>query len=101
MNPDRLYNLIVEPHTTEKTTNIGDHGNQYGFKVIPDASKGEIKEAVEKLFEVTVVKVRTVNVKGKIKQRMIRRGAESRFKSWKKAYVRLVPDDNIDLSRML
>lgn len=100
MNVDRLYNVIVEPHVTEKTTNIGDQGNQYTFKVAQDATKDEIREAVEKLFEVTVLKVRTVNVKGKVKRRMLRRGAVSRFKSWKKAYVRLQADDSIDFTRV-
>ena len=101
MNNDRLYNVIVEPHVTEKTTNIADQGNQYSFKVVPDATKHEIKYAIEKLFDVTVVKVSTVQVKGKVKQRMFRRGSASRFKSWKKAYVRLAPDDAIDFTRGL
>lgn len=101
MNETRLYQVIVEPHVTEKTTNIADQGNQYGFKVAPDATKTEIKEAVEKLFGVTVKKVSTVNVRGKVKRRMFRRGEPSRFKSWKKAYVRLADGDDIDFTREL
>ena len=100
MTPDRLYNVVVMPHSTEKVTLIGDRGNQYGFIVQPDANKHEIKQAIEKLFDVKVLKVRTVNVKGKVKQRMAR-GRYSRFKSWKKAYVRLAPDDSIDFTRSI
>ena len=99
MNDDRLYSVIVEPHVTEKATNIGDQGNQYTFKVLKDATKHEIKHAVEKLFDVSVLKVSTVNVKGKVKPRMLRRGSVSRFKSWKKAYVRLAEGDDIDFTR--
>ena len=101
MKPDRLYNVIVSPHITEKTNAIGDKGNQYGFKVAVDATKHEIKEAVEKLFEVSVIKVTTVKVHGKVKQRMARRGAVSRFKSWKKAYVRLAAEDSLDFTQEL
>lgn len=99
MNDDRLYNVIVAPHVTEKTTMIGDHGNQYSFKVAPNATKHEIKTAIEKIFDVKVLKVSTVNVKGKVKARMLRRGSVSRFKSWKKAYVRLAEDDSIDFTQ--
>ena len=99
MNENKLYNVIVEPHVTEKTTNIAEQGNQYSFKVVPSATKYEIKEAVEKLFEVTVLKVSTVKVKGKVKRRMVRRGSVSRFKSWKKAYVRLAEGDAIDFTK--
>ena len=101
MNEALLYNVIVEPHVTEKTTNIAEQGNQYGFKVAPDATKDEIKEAIERLFDVKVLKVSTVNVKGKVKRRMLRRGAASRFKSWKKAYVRLAEGDEIDFTKDL
>ncbi len=99
MKDERLYKVIVQPHVTEKTTNIGDQGNQYAFKVAYDATKIEIKQAVEKLFNVNVIKVSTVNVKGKVKQRMLRRGSVSRFKSWKKAYVRLAEGDAIDFTK--
>ena len=98
MNPDRLYNVIIEPHVTEKTTLIGDIGNQYTFKVAVDATKQEVKQAVEKLFEVEVLKVRTVKVQGKVKQRMMR-GRVSRFRTWKKAYVRLAEGNEIDFTK--
>lgn len=100
MTPDRLYNIIVEPYVTEKTTQIADLGNQYGFKVAVDANKHEIKQAIEKLFDVQVLQVRTVKIHGKVKRRMTR-GRVSRFKSWKKAYVRLAEGDEIDFTKEL
>ena len=54
MNKERLYTVLVEPHITEKATNLGASSNQYAFKVVPDATKREIKAAVEELFSVTV-----------------------------------------------
>ena len=94
MNPERLYTVIIEPHITEKATNLGDLSNHYAFKVARDATKREIKTAVETLFNVTVEHVTTLNVKGKVKRNF--RGVTSRFKSWKKAYVRLADDDILD-----
>jgi large subunit ribosomal protein L23 len=93
MNQERMYTVLLEPHFTEKVAILGDKSNQYGFKVARDATKAEIKEAVEKLFNVTVEKVSTVNVKGKVKRTL--RGV-SRSKSWKKAYVRVVAGQEID-----
>ena len=68
MNKERLYTVLVEPHITEKATNLGASSNQYAFKVAPDATKREIKAAVEELFSVTVTNVTTLNVKGKVKR---------------------------------
>jgi len=93
MNQERLYQVLVEPHFSEKVANIGDASNQYGFRVAADATKPEIKEAVEKLFDVKVEGVSTLNVKGKVKRTM--RGI-SRGKSWKKAYVRVAAGQEID-----
>jgi len=93
MNQERLYTVLVEPHFTEKVSGLGDETNQYAFKVAPDATKAEIKEAVEKLFSVSVEKVSTLNVKGKRKRTM--RGM-SRKKDWKKAYVRVAAGQDID-----
>lgn len=93
MNQERLYNVLVEPHFSEKVSLLGDKANQYGFKVARDATKAEIKEAVEKLFKVTVEGVSTVNVKGKVKRTV--RGI-SRSKDWKKAYVRVAEGQEID-----
>lgn len=93
MNQERLYTVLVEPHFSEKVALLGDASNQYGFKVARDATKAEIKEAVETLFKVTVEGVSTLNVKGKVKRTV--RGV-SRSRSWKKAYVRVAEGQEID-----
>lgn len=98
MKVERLFNVLRGPHVTEKTTRVGDESNQYGFKVAKDATKAEIKEAVEKLFEVTVLKVTTINYKGKRKRRI--NGRINQGKGWKKAYVRILPDEVIDLTEL-
>lgn len=93
MNAERLYTVLVEPHFSEKVSAQGDVANHYGFKVSVDATKAEIKEAVEKLFGVTVDKVTTLNVKGKTKKTV--RGI-TRKKNWKKAYVRVAAGQELD-----
>lgn len=93
MNPERVFTVLLEPHFSEKVSIQGDVSNQYGFKVAKDATKAEIKEAVEKLFGVTVDKVTTLNVKGKHKRTF--RGV-SRKKNWKKAYVRVAAGQELD-----
>jgi len=93
MNPERVYTVLLEPHFSEKVAVQGEKSNQYGFKVAKDATKAEIKEAVEKLFGVTVDKVTTLNVKGKNKRTF--RGV-SRKKDWKKAYVSVANGQELD-----
>jgi len=93
MNFDRAANILLSPHITEKATLIGDSSNQFVFKVIQDAEKGEIKHAVETMFNVEVDCVRTLNVKGKTKRFGTRMGKR---KNWKKAYVKLKPGHDID-----
>tara|TARA_A100001037_G_scaffold304778_1_gene342723 strand:- start:2705 stop:3001 length:297 start_codon:yes stop_codon:yes gene_type:complete len=93
MNPERVYTVLLEPHISEKVSILGDASNQYGFRVAKDATKAEIKQAVEQLFEVTVQSVTTLNVKGKVKRNV--HGA-SRRKNWKKAYVRVADGQEID-----
>ncbi|HEY5680246.1 MAG TPA: 50S ribosomal protein L23 [Pseudomonadales bacterium] len=93
MNQERLYTVLLEPHFSEKVAIMGDRSNQYGFKVAKDATKDEIKQAVEQLFKVRVENVSTMNVKGKVKR--TQRGI-SRSKSWKKAYVRVAEGQEID-----
>ena len=95
MNQERMYTVIREPHISEKTSTMGNDSNQYAFKVATDATKAEIKTAVETLFKVTVEGVSTVNVKGKVKRTA--RGASQR-KNWKKAYVRIADGQNIDFT---
>ena len=93
MNRERLYTVLLEPHFSEKVSALGDQSNQYGFKVATDATKKEIKEAVEELFKVSVERISTINVKGKVKRTT--RG-KSRAKNWKKAYVRVAQGQEID-----
>ncbi len=93
MNQERMFNVLLEPHFSEKVALLGDASTQYGFKVARDATKAEIKEAVEKLFNVTVENVSTLNVKPKVKRTV--RGV-SRGKNWKKAYVRVAAGQEID-----
>ena len=85
--------VILGPHVSEKTTAAADTNNQVVLKVRPDATKKEIKAAVELLFEVTVGKVTVANVQGKVKRHGQTTG---RLAAWKKAYVRLAPGSNID-----
>jgi large subunit ribosomal protein L23 len=93
VNQERVFIVLVEPHFSEKVSIQGEKSNQYGFKVARDATKAEIKEAVETLFGVSVDKVTTLNVKGKNKRTA--RGT-SRTKNWKKAYVRVAAGQELD-----
>jgi large subunit ribosomal protein L23 len=88
-----LYQIIKRPVITEKSTALKEELNQVVFEVDPKANKLEIKEAVEKLFNVKVLKVRTIKVKGK-KRRLGR--LEGKEKDWKKAIVTLRPGDRIE-----
>ena len=93
MNPERVYTVLVEPHISEKVSILGDKSNQYAFKVAKDATKAEIREAVETIFDVEVLKVTTANVKGKVKRNV--RGI-TRKKNWKKAYITVAQGQEID-----
>lgn len=94
MSQERIYKVLLGPVISEKVAMAGEVGNQVGFKVTTDATKAEIKAAVEQLFEVKVESVRTLNVKGKTKR--TRHGLGKRS-DWKKAYVRLQEGQEIDL----
>jgi len=86
MNTLRLTNIIVSPRISEKATMRADIDNQHVFSVLKDATKPEIKKAVELMFDVKVKSVRLMNVQGKL----IRVGRTfGKRKDWKKAYVRL------------
>ncbi|MCY3621169.1 MAG: 50S ribosomal protein L23 [Gammaproteobacteria bacterium] len=91
---ERRYAVLIEPHITEKVTGLGESSNQYAFKVAKDATKREIKSAVESLFKVKVANVTTLNVKGK--RRRTVRGSTTKLASWKKAYIRLAEGENLD-----
>lgn len=95
MNQERMYNILLGAHISEKATIIADEANQFAFKVAKDATRPEIKEAVEKVYGVSVKEVTVLNVKGKVKRNM--RGV-SRKPSWKKAYVRLDDGHDIDFA---
>jgi large subunit ribosomal protein L23 len=95
MNQERIFQILVSPHISEKSAVLGDSANQAVFQVATDAKKAEIKTAVEQLFQVKVADVRTVNVKGKTKRQGARRGKRS---DWKKAYVSLEQGHEIDLA---
>lgn len=95
MNQERLYKILMGAHISEKATVIADEANQFAFKVARNATKPEIKEAVETIYKVPVKDVTVLNVKGKIKKSV--RGI-SRKPNWKKAYVRLEDGHDIDFS---
>ncbi|MCR5172015.1 MAG: 50S ribosomal protein L23 [Treponema sp.] len=86
-----LNDVLIEPVLSEKATALREEG-KYVFKVQPSASKTQIKEAVSKLFGVTVVKITTVNVLGKEKRL---RGKPGKTADWKKAIVRVAPGETI------
>ena len=94
MNKERMYQVLRAPHISEKTTIVADKHRQFVFKVAVDATKPEIKEAVEALFEVKVDTVTTLNVKGKTKRFGQKLGKRA---SWKKAYVGLKEGFDIEL----
>ena len=93
MSTERDYLVLREPHFSEKASRIGEISNQYAFKVARDATKAEIKSAVEAMFSVSVENVTTLNMKGKTKR--TQRGI-SRKNHWKKAYVRIAQGQEID-----
>jgi len=95
MNQERLFKVLLGPHITEKAAVTSGAATQVAFKVATDASKLEVKKAVEKLFEVKVDGVRVVNVKGKTRRTRTGMGKRS---DWKKAYVRLAEGQDIDFS---
>ena len=91
----RLYNVVLAPVVSEKSTMLADKNRQYVFRVADDASKPEIKAAVEMLFKTKVQSVTVSNVKGKEKR--FGRFLGSR-RSWKKAYVCLAPGQEINFA---
>ena len=96
MNSERMYQVILGPHVSEKSAMMTEENNQYVFKVAIDASKPEIKEAVEAVFKVVVSDLQVLNVKGKTKRSA--RGRIRRKSDWKKAYVRLEAGHEIDFA---
>jgi large subunit ribosomal protein L23 len=95
MNQERMYQVLLVPHVSEKSTLLADANNQHVFKVATDATRSEVKQAVEELFKVKVDKVRILNVKGKSKRFGGRLGKRS---DMRKAYVTLSSDNDIDFA---
>ena len=93
MNSERITKIIVGPVVAEKASRVAEANNQVVLKVLPNANKTEIKQAVETLFDVKVEAVTTTNVKGKVKRTGRILGKRS---DWKKAYVTLA--DGADLN---
>jgi len=93
MNQERIFQILRAPHISEKSSVVGDANNQVVFEVAVDATKPEIKQAVEELFKVKVTGVTTLNVKGKTKRF---RGRAGKRAGWKKAYVSLAEGQEID-----
>jgi large subunit ribosomal protein L23 len=92
---DRLLQVILAPQITEKATYIADKNQQIAFIVRTDATKPEIKAAVELVFKVEVSKVATINVQGKVKRAGRNLGKRN---DWKKAYVTLKPGQEINFA---
>ena len=92
---DRLLQVILAPQVTEKATYVADKYQQIAFKVRKDATKTEIKAAVELVFKVEVESVTTANVLGKSKRMGRTMGKRN---DWKKAYVSLKPGQEIDFA---
>ncbi len=95
MNQERIYQVLVAPHVSEKGTMLAETNSQHVFKVAPDATKSEVKVAVEELFKVKVDKVRILNNKGKTKRFGGRMGKRSDLR---KAYVTLASGSDIDFT---
>jgi large subunit ribosomal protein L23 len=95
MKQQDLVRVLQAPVVSEKSTMLADRQNKYVFKVKKTATKKNIKQAVEAMFNVQVDSVNVLNVKGKTKRFGRFMGSRS---DWKKAYIKLKPGFNIDLS---
>jgi large subunit ribosomal protein L23 len=95
MNQERLLMVLREPHTSEKATILAEKLKQFTFKVLNTATKLEVKQAVEQMFNVKVKSVSVLNVKGKRKRFKQTSGKRS---DWKKAFVTLHEGNDIDFS---
>lgn len=91
----RRFKLIQRPHLSEKSTMLADKHRQFVFKVLKNANKSEIKQAVESLFNVKVNTVQLLNVKAKARRF---KQVEGQLKGWKKAYVSLKEGYDIDFT---
>ena len=92
---EKVFSVLLAPRISEKTARLQEVSNQYVFEVSNDATKADVKVAVEQLFDVKVESVNVVNVKGKSKSFRSRSGRRG---DWRKAYVRLADGQSIDVS---
>src|SRR3977135_2550805 len=88
------YQVVIRPLITEKATHLSERHNAYTFEVNARATKTEIKQAIEVLFNVKVADVRTQNRRGKARRHRLKVG---RMRNWKKAIVALHAEDRIEL----
>jgi large subunit ribosomal protein L23 len=93
MNQERIMKILIAPIVSEKSTRLADENRQFAFKVVPDASKPEVRKAVELMFDVKVEAVQMANVRGKVKRFGQKMGKRS---DWKKAYVTLAEGHDIN-----
>ena len=95
-NPERLMTVLLAPVVSEKSTFVADKYEQVIFRVLQNATKPEVKAAVELMFKVNVESVQIANVKGKKKRFGTHMG---RRRNWKKAYVSLKPGQEINFAQ--
>ncbi len=95
MNKERLMNVLLQPHVSEKSAMAAEKANQYVFRVRDDASKSEVKQAVELMFEVKVEGVNVARRPGKARRF---KNVAGRRSGYKKAYVRLEAGQSIDFT---
>jgi large subunit ribosomal protein L23 len=95
MNKERLMTVLIAPHVSEKAANVQEKANQYVFRVRDDASKDEVKQAVELMFEVKVEGVNLLNRPGKTRRF---KNIAGRRNGFKKAYVSLQSGQSIDFT---
>ena len=95
MNKERLMNVLVQPHVSEKAATVAEKGNHYVFRVLGDATKSDVKAAVELMFEVKVEGVNLLNRAGKTRRF---KNVPGKRNGHKKAYVRLQAGQSIDFT---
>ena len=95
MNAVNVFEVLRAPRVSEKTARLQEVSNQYVFEIAKDATKADVKAAVEQLFEVNVKAVNVVNVKGKSRAFRNRAGRRG---DWRKAYVTLADGQSIDVT---
>ena len=89
-----LYDKIISPHVTEKSTNLSEQ-NKIIFKVPTGSNKKNLKKSIEKIFKVNVTKINIINKKSKIK---LTRGKKVKISGYKKAIITIKKGQNIDLT---